>query len=312
MFALGLFVFILGSAIGSFLNVVIDRGPQGRTALRGRSACDFCHTPLVWWELVPVLGFFLVGRRCRTCQKKLSWQYPLVEAATGGIFVILFLYFSLLSSLPSLSYQPLASLNHPLTVLLTMGFWVRYFFWAVLLCGLLALAITDLKSGLLPDAVLKPLILVALFGGLGRLGWRTAKLFWFLQTDPSGLGRPLITSHFFWSRVWQLAQPWLISLLVGLAVAGFFAFLIWLTHGRGMGWGDVKLGFLLGMIGGWPSAVVGLLISFLTGAIAGFILILAGKKTLKATLPFGPFLIFGSVVGLVFGQRVFDWYSRML
>lgn len=293
MLALGWLVFILGSAVGSFLNVVIDRGPQGRTALGGRSSCDFCHTPLLWWELIPVLGFFLVGCRCRTCHQKLSWQYPLVEAATGVLFVVLFLYLFLLSSHSSLSslplssplpsppplplpYQPLASLNHPLTALLTADFWIHYFFWGILLSGLLALAITDLKYGLLPDAVVGPLVLWVL---LGRLG---------------GLGR------------------WGTSVLVGLAIAGFFAFLIWLTHGRGMGWGDVKLGFLLGVIGGWPTAVVGLFISFLTGALAGIILILAGKKSLKETLPFGPFLILGAVVGLVFGQRIFDWYWRML
>lgn len=275
MFALGWLIFILGTAVGSFLNVVIDRGPQGRTALNGRSACDFCHTPLLWWELIPVLGFFLVRGHCRTCHQKLSWQYPLVEAATGMIFVGLLFYLSLLSSPLSLSYQPLSPLNLPLSPL-TVDFWVRYLFWTVLFSGLLALAITDLKYGLLPDAVVGPLVLwvlVGRLGGLGRLG---------------------------------------VSLLVGLAIAGFFAFLIWLTHGRGMGWGDVKLGFLLGLVGGWPSAVVGLLISFLTGAIVGIILILAGKKSLKETLPFGPFLICGSVVGLVFGQRIGDWYWQML
>ncbi|MDP2874211.1 MAG: prepilin peptidase [bacterium] len=292
------FLFLAGAAVGSFLNVIIDRPPRGQTVVRGRSGCDFCHTPLLWWELVPVLGFFLVGGRCRTCHQKLSLQYPLVESITGLVFILIFLY---LSS------------GHPLeTSLLAPSFWATYLYWATITSGLLALVTTDLKYGLLPDAVLKPLLFFVLLGGLGRLGWRTAKFFWFLWTEPSGFGRQLSTSHFFWSRVWQLAQPLSISLLIGLAIAGFFAFLIWLTHGRGMGWGDVKLGFLLGLIGGWPIAVVGLFISFLTGAIVGFMLILAGKKSLKETLPFGPFLIFGSVVGLVFGQRIFDWYWQML
>ncbi len=79
-----------------------------------------------------------------------------------------------------------------------------------------------------------------------------------------------------------------------------------------MGWGDVKLGFLVGLLGGWPTAVVGLFLSFLTGAAVGSILILAGKKSLKEALPFGPFLVLGCAVSLVWGARILDWYLRLL
>ena len=79
-------IFILGTSIGSFLNVLIDRLPQEKSIL-GRSRCDFCHKKLNWFDLIPILSFFFLGGRCRYCNKKLSWQYPVVEALTGLAFV---------------------------------------------------------------------------------------------------------------------------------------------------------------------------------------------------------------------------------
>src|SRR3989344_2720687 len=90
MISATVFIFILGLAIGSFLNVLIDRLPQGVT-INGRSHCDFCNKTLNWYDLVPVISFFLSGGRCRYCNKKLSWQYPLVESFTGIFFVAIYL-----------------------------------------------------------------------------------------------------------------------------------------------------------------------------------------------------------------------------
>jgi len=84
------FIFILGLSIGSFLNVLIDRLPKERSIM-GRSACDFCHHELTWFDLVPVISFFCLGRRCRYCRKKLSWQYPVVEMLTGAVFLSLYI-----------------------------------------------------------------------------------------------------------------------------------------------------------------------------------------------------------------------------
>ncbi len=82
-------VFIIGASIGSFLNVLIDRLPKNQSIL-GRSHCDFCRKKIAWYDLFPVISFFLLGGRCRYCHKKLSWQYPLVETITGAIFVMVF------------------------------------------------------------------------------------------------------------------------------------------------------------------------------------------------------------------------------
>lgn len=82
-----IFAAVLGLIIGSFLNVVILRYNTGRS-LGGRSGCLACSQSLRWFELIPVLSFLFLGGRCRNCQTKVSWQYPLVELATAGLFVL--------------------------------------------------------------------------------------------------------------------------------------------------------------------------------------------------------------------------------
>src|SRR3989344_4754529 len=78
-------VFVFGATIGSFLNVVIYRYNSGVSPLRGRSQCFACGKTLAWYELVPIVSFFIQRGRCRGCGVKLSWQYPAVEALTGVI-----------------------------------------------------------------------------------------------------------------------------------------------------------------------------------------------------------------------------------
>lgn len=77
---------MLGLAIGSFLNVLIDRLPNEESIL-GRSHCDHCKKDLNWFDLFPILSYVFLGARCRYCGKKLSFVYPLVELATAGMFI---------------------------------------------------------------------------------------------------------------------------------------------------------------------------------------------------------------------------------
>lgn len=80
--------FILGLIVGSFLNVVIARLPEGKS-LSGRSRCQECEMTLRWYDLVPVLSFLLLRARCRQCGARISFQYPLIELATGISFAFL-------------------------------------------------------------------------------------------------------------------------------------------------------------------------------------------------------------------------------
>lgn len=96
--------------------------------------------------------------------------------------------------------------------------------------------------------------------------------------------------------------------LAGLGAGLFFLFLISITKGKGMGYGDVKLGILVGLILGFPKVVVALFLAFLTGAITGVILIITNKKKLKSKIAFGPFIIIGFIIALVYGQKIWSLY----
>ncbi len=91
-----LFSFILGTIIGSFLNVVVYRYKTGM-GLGGRSKCFTCDRTLTWVELFPIVSFLVQGGACKKCRSKISWQYPLVEAGTGILFALVLYAFPPLS-----------------------------------------------------------------------------------------------------------------------------------------------------------------------------------------------------------------------
>lgn len=95
-------VFILGTAVGSFINVVVYRVPAGLSILFPPSRCPHCLHQLKSYDNVPVLGWILLKGRCRYCRSKISQRYPIVEAVTGILFLVLFLVFKV--SILSLGY----------------------------------------------------------------------------------------------------------------------------------------------------------------------------------------------------------------
>jgi leader peptidase (prepilin peptidase)/N-methyltransferase len=95
--------------------------------------------------------------------------------------------------------------------------------------------------------------------------------------------------------------------------AGLFFLALYLgTRGRGMGFGDVKLAILLGLITGYPGIVINLYIAFLTGAFIGVILILYRQKSFKSQLPFGPFLIAGTLATVLWQTQILGWWKGVL
>lgn len=134
---------LLGLAIGSFLNVVIWRVPRGESIVHPPSACPKCQTQISNRDNVPVLGWLLLRGKCRTCAEPISARYPLVEALTGALFVVLTLKVGLDPVLPAYLY------------LAAMG---------------VALAFIDLDVRRLPDVIVLPsyaVVLVLL--GVGEL-----------------------------------------------------------------------------------------------------------------------------------------------
>ena len=93
-------VFILGTMIGSFLNVVIYRIPKGESIVFPASKCQSCQTPLKWWHNIPLFSWLFLRGKCYFCKEKISAQYPMVELLTGIIFVALYFKLGLVWYLP--------------------------------------------------------------------------------------------------------------------------------------------------------------------------------------------------------------------
>ncbi|MEK7081101.1 MAG: prepilin peptidase [Patescibacteria group bacterium] len=131
---LTLIFFTFGLIIGSFLNVVIIR-LNTEKSFGGRSACMSCQNKLRWYELIPLISFFVLKGRCRTCKTKISTIYPLVELIAGLIFAALFLKF-----------QDLFFLN-------TLIFSFTYAYYVAVFSLLVVIAVYDLRHKIIPDAL---------------------------------------------------------------------------------------------------------------------------------------------------------------
>ena len=93
--ALALMVFAPALALGSFLNVVAARLPEGRSLVRPRSACGSCAAKIAWYDNIPVVSYFLLRGRCRSCKASFSARYPAVETATALLVAACFWHFGL-------------------------------------------------------------------------------------------------------------------------------------------------------------------------------------------------------------------------
>ena len=131
---MGIFVWLLGLCVGSFLNVVIYRWPRDLSIRRpARSFCPHCGAAIAWYDNIPVLSWLMLAARCRHCRAPISVQYPLVEAATGLTFVLVYyLLFIAGTRLP-----PADHLQQPAD-------WPLLAAWLVLAAALIACAAMDL------------------------------------------------------------------------------------------------------------------------------------------------------------------------
>ena len=252
------FVFVLGTIIGSFLNVLIVRYNTGLGLLR-RSFCFSCERELSWYELIPIVSFFLQKGRCRRCGAKISWQYPLVEISTGVLFVVIFW---------SLGLNWLIGMG-------IFGF-AKLAFLFYIVSALIVILVYDLKHYEIPDKVLFPAIGITI-------------VFQAITNSSQILN-------------------YLLAIFIG---AGFFFTIFLISKGKWMGFGDVKLAILMGLLLGYPNILSALFVAFFLGAIIGVILMLFKKKGLKSEIPFGPFLVLGTLLAHFFGNSLIQWYLNL-
>lgn len=257
---------VLGLMIGSFLNVVIWRLPRMMEADWRRecaqlhatdqpdppsdvhasvppgptfnlwqpaSHCPHCQRPLRWRDNIPLLGYLVLGGRCAQCKAPISLRYPLVEVACALVFAHCGWRYGL-------NVQALA--------------------WCGFGAALLTLAMIDLDTSLLPDAITQPLVWFGLV--LAAVGVT---------------GTPLLAA--LWGAVAGYLVLWSV----------YWAFKI-LTKKEGMGYGDFKL---LGAMGAWlgAAAIVPLiLISSIVGALTGLAMMALRRVDRGQPIPFGPYL----------------------
>lgn len=131
--------FIIGLLLGSFFNVIIFRFNTKKSAIKGRSRCVKCNSVIKWFDLIPVLSYFLLKRKCRYCGGKISPSYPVVEIATA-ISLLLFLWKN-----PTLSFPTVLGVFAVLLFLLIIFFDIRFFIIPDKILVLLVPAIVGLK-----------------------------------------------------------------------------------------------------------------------------------------------------------------------
>jgi len=270
-------VFISGLFIGSFLNLVSDRVLTSEGIFLGRSHCDHCKKSLLNKDLFPLLSYLLLKGKCRFCKNPLSIYYPISEILTGIIFVSTAIFIRIFDSSSVLA-------------------WLAYTFLAVVFSVYIVVFLTDLKARIIPDKVVIFGVIFIIVYIVGNFIYGAYTSYNYLSHD--NFGKYLKNFGF--------------TVLSAIGISAFFYLLIFITKGKGMGGGDAKLGFLIGLFNGFPLNIFGIFAGFLTGAVFSLVLIVLKKKKMKDTIAFGPFLVLGSMIAFFFGRQLLFWYLNIL
>ncbi len=218
------------------------------------SHCPQCHSPVAAWHNIPLLSYILLRGRCATCENPISPRYPIIELVTMLLSLVVAYYF---------------------------GFSIQTFAGLIFTWLLIALAIIDMETQLLPD---------------------TMTLF--------GLWLGLLCSLFY---VFISPQQAIIGAIVGyLSLWLIYWIFKFLTHKEGMGYGDFKLFALAGAWMGWTSLPLTIFMASLTGAIWGIAALLLGINQRENPIPFGPFLALSAWLSFVFGDQIVSLYLHWI
>ena len=232
---------------------------------------------------------FTRGRSfCPHCKHQLSWQdlIPLLS--------FIFLRGKCRYCQKAISWQyPLVEIATGALLLLIFNFkflisdqflisnFLNLFYYWIIASFLIIIFVYDLKHYIIPDEVVFPAIAIA---GIFNLQFLI-------------LNQPSIFKF---------------SILSAFGAAAFFLAFVLITKGKGMGGGDVKLAFLMGLVLGWPNILVALFSSSLIGVIIGISMVILGKKKLKSAIPFGPFLVVGTFIALFWGLTLTKTFFNLI
>ena len=241
---------VLGAVVGSFLNVCIVRLPKHVSVLHPPSRCPHCGRAVRWFENVPILSWLVLRARCAGCSEPISPMYPAVEVTTALTFAAAYAVFG---PTPLLAARLL------------------------LASALIALAVTDLRDRLLPNAITYPGVIVGLLLSLAL-------------------------------------PPGLVDSVLGVLLGAGVPFLVGEAFYRlrgieGLGMGDVKMLAMIGAFLGWQLALFTLFAASLLGVLVGVPVTLI-KRDRYYQIPLGTFLAVGALVAAFVGPQVLEWYTR--
>lgn len=275
--ALILVCVLFGLLVGSFLNVVIHRIPKMMEATWRQEArelleqpapkgeetppifnlvtpgshCPHCNHRIRWYENVPVVSWALLKGRCSGCKAAISKRYPIIELLTALVAGLCAWRFG---------YDP----------------WLIFMLYGSF--TLLALAVIDLDTTLLPDDLTYPLLWAGLLAAV-------------MGISPVSLPDAVIGAMAGYLALWSLY--WVFKLLTGK---------------EGMGYGDFKLLAALGAWLGWQYLPVVVLLSSVVGLVFAVSMMASGSVKRDQGIPFGPYLAIAGWIALLWGERIVSSY----
>ncbi len=265
-------IFILGTAIGSFLSVVIYRVHSKKKGIMfGRSICPHCNKKLKAHHLIPIFSWIFLRGKCGFCGKKISAHYISLELITGLTFLTIFLYWNFLIAVPSTVAPDF------FTYTIDWQIFERFIFYIIEFVLLIAIFFYDLQYQEIPDRFSIPAIGVAIAGGLV-------------------FGVPTTIS----------------MLIGAIVLFLFFFIQFAVSKGRWIGGGDLRMGVLMGVLLGWQMGLFALMIAYFFGAFISIFMLMTGRVTRKTAIAFGPFLIIGTIIMIFFGETLLNSYWTLL
>ena len=355
-FLFSIFAFILGAAVGSFLNVCIYRLPRDLSVNQPRrSFCPACKKPIPWHQNLPLISWLVLRGRCANCGSKIAFRYFAVELLTALLFLAIWQNFS----------WPMAITYWIFVSFLLIGTFVDFEHFIIpdrvtiggIIAGFIAsLAVPTLMDtdsrvvagirSLLAAVVGYVILLLVLEAGKIAFGKKRIRLdaptpfTWKRQGDDAdfvvGSEQSLWSDHFAREKdrlLLQCDEAKIDSHTYGnttldfhhdrVAVEGNEFVLDNLTEISGvvrelqipreaMGRGDLKFLAAIGAFLGWRAVLFSLFTGSLLGSIVGLITLVVGKRVWSAKLPFGPYLAFGALTWMFFGDAFLRWYLGLV
>jgi len=346
-FIIVLFVFTLGSIIGSLLNVCIYRLPREeefwlafKSLLYPPSHCPRCKRQIPFYDNVPIFGWLLLRGRCRGCQGRISARYPLIELLTALLFVAVYC-----AEIPDWWALPRASSIYHIYGPEAAGEWLtplalahwRYAFHMVLVVALIVATFIDIDLRVIPDTVTLPAMAVGILGNtLIGPGLVYLVPVWY-QTQGMQSTLPLEVQRFVLSLspppalpawfaewmhyvgvpMWMKAHPLAHGLAVavaGILVGGGTIWGVriagyWGLKKEAMGFGDVVLLAMIGSYIGWQGSLGVFFFAPLCALVAVLISLLF---RFEREIPYGPYLSVATLIVLLCGRWVWPSVESIL